>query len=330
MIDVHFENIRQRIIEQLDAAQTEILIAVYWFTNHHLFDKLIEKKENGLDVQLIIHNDYINNRESGLPFQQFIDVGGKFYFSDGHNPMHNKFCIIDEKTIINGSYNWTYYAERKNRENIIILHDKPELSHKFKDEFNRLKELTEEVNKISPLTKFEVDENNILRTRDYLANDIVHQAKDTNRREIVELAFEMAPENIDVQKTAFELDLTRKRRLTHSIGSSLMDDKYLIIIPKGSYIPISKSATTVTVEDNQESAHATIHFGENSKASINTQFAEMIITGLPPKPAGEARLKYLFTIDIYGNLRMEEYSLDNGQRVIINKKISALLEEMEE
>ena len=51
----------------------------------------------------------------------------------------------------------------------------------------------------------------------------------------------------------------------------------------------------------------------------------MRINGLPPKPAGEAKMKYHFTIDIYGNLRMEKYSLDNGVKHILNKNISYLL-----
>ena len=84
-------------------ANKEIIIAVYWFTNRELFDALVAKLQNGVNIHLIIHNDFINNRESGLPFQEFIDNGGKFYFSDGNNPMHNKFCIIDQKILINGA-----------------------------------------------------------------------------------------------------------------------------------------------------------------------------------------------------------------------------------
>lgn len=41
-------------------------------------------------------------------------------------------------------------------------------------------------------------------------------------------------------------------------------------------------------------------------------------------------MKYHFTIDIYGNLRMEKYSLDNGIRQVLTKKITGLLEKTEE
>ncbi len=330
MVKAHFDNIRHSILDELDKASEKIVVAVYWFTNQTLFQKLMTKVSDGLRVELIIHNDYINNRETGLNFQNFIDSGGEFYFSDTYNPMHNKFCVIDNKVLINGSYNWTYYAEDRNRENILLIKDEQETIDAFVAEFDRLKSLTEKVEKIRPLTKFEVDEFNILRARDYLANDIIYQAKTTGKKEIVESAFLIAPENIEVQQAAFDLNLTKKYRLKHSIGSRLKDDAYLVIVPKDSYIPTSRSEIVVTTNDNQTAVGATIHYGENSKASLNTPIIKMKIEGIPPRPAGEAQVKYHFTIDIFGNLRMEKFSLDNGVRQILSKNITDLLYEVNE
>lgn len=330
MVKVYFDEIRQQILTELDNAQEKIVVAVYWFTNKTLFQRLIDKVEAGLNVELIIHNDYINNREAGLPFQEFIDKGGEFYFSSTLNPMHNKFCVIDNKVLINGSYNWTYYAEDRNRENILLIKEEQETIDAFSIEFERLKFLTVKVETIRTLTKFEVDEFNLLRARDYLANDIVFQAKATGNRDIVESAFQLAPENIEVQKTAFDLNLTKRYKLKHSIGSSLKDDGYLIIVPKDSFIPISLSAIVITTVDNQVSSGATIHYGENPKASLNQTLVKMVVNKIPPKPAGEAKLKYHFSIDIYGNLKMHKFSLDTGLGQVINKKITELLEEEKE
>jgi hypothetical protein len=330
MVKAYFDEIRQQLLTELNNAQEKIVVAVYWFTNKTLFQCLIDKVEAGLNVELIIHNDYINNREAGLPFQEFIDKGGKFYFSSTLNPMHNKFCVIDNKVLINGSYNWTYYAEDRNRENILLIKEEQETIDAFSIEFERLKSLTEKVETIRELTKFEVDEFNLLRARDYLANDIVFQAKATGNKDIIESAFQLAPENIEVQKTAFDLNLTKRYKLKHSIGSSMKDDGYLIIVPKDSFIPISLSAIVITTVDNQVSSGATIHYGENPKASLNQALVKMVINKIPPKPAGEAKLKYHFTIDIYGNLKMHKFSLDTGLGQIINKKITELLEEEKE
>jgi hypothetical protein len=328
MIKVYFSGIRKQILEELDAATRKISVAVYWFTNETLFDKLMAKLNEGLSVEVIIHNDYINNRGSGLPFQDFIDKGGKFYFSDSDNPMHNKFCIIDDKVVINGSYNWTYYAEDKNRENALIIKEEKLVLDDFAAEYERLKSLTNQVNDIRVLTKFEVDEFNQLKARDYLANDIVYKAKETGRSDIVDEAFQIAPGNIEVQKTAFSFDLTKKWRLKHSIGTSLMNDKYLVIVPKGAMLPFSSTQIVQSVVDDQTSSSATIHYGENIKASQNKQFAQMTLTGLPAKPAGEAKMKYLFTIDIFGNLHMEKFSSDVERRQTVNKIITGLLEEV--
>ncbi len=330
MVKTHFDNIRHQIIKALDKATDRILVAVYWFTNEELFEKLLEQIEKGKKVELIIHNDFINNRNTGLDFQQFVDKGGEFYFSDINNPMHNKFCVIDNQILINGSYNWTYYAESKNRENIIIIENEKDTIESFISEFERLKSLTEKVTEIRQLTRFEVDENNVLSARDYLANDIVFQAKETNRPEIIETAFEIAPNNIEVQKTAFALNLTKKYRLKHSIGSSLLNDGYKIIVEKGEMIPVSSSTVVVTAADNQISSLATIHYGENPRASKNPKFAEIRLNGLPQKPAGEAKMKYHFTIDLKGNLKMEKYSLDNGKRQILIKRITGILEEVKD
>lgn len=329
MVRAYFDNIRHQIITELGEAKEKISIAVYWFTNEELFYKLIEKRKEGIQVELIVHNDYINNRETGLPFQEFINEGGNFYFSCTSNPMHNKFCVIDNQILINGSYNWTYYAENKNRENILIIKEESETIEAFAKEFERLKSLTERVEHIRPLTKFEVDEFNQLHARDYLANDIVFQAKTTNRPDIVESAFKIAPNNIEVQKTACNLDLTKKWRLKHSIGSSLQNNRYLIIVPQGTMLPVALCESVQTSIDNQRTSTSTIHYGEDPRASYNTQFAEMTITGLPPKPAGEAKMKFHCTIDIYGNLKIEKYSLDTGVRKTVTKKITGLLEEID-
>jgi len=53
--------------------------------------------------------------------------------------MHNKFCVIDNQTIISGSYNWTINAN-SNDENITILYDKL-TAELYTQEFRRIKEI---------------------------------------------------------------------------------------------------------------------------------------------------------------------------------------------
>jgi hypothetical protein len=326
MVKAHFQNIRVSIIKEIEKANKSLKVAVYWFTNHELFDLLYQKQKNGVQCELIIHNDYINNREAGLPFQKFIDAGGRFYFSDEENPMHNKFCIIDDQILINGSYNWTYYAESKNRENVLIIQDEKDVVKAFESEFVQLMELVKPQQSITRLTKFEVEENNLLRNRDYLAHDIIYQAKASNKPEMVKTAFEIAPQNLGIQKIANDLGLIKKFKLKSSVWVSIVNDGVKVIASKGAPIPATFTTIVRTSYDNQTKSVTDIVYGEFNKASENEKLAQMMLDGLPQKPAGKAEVKFTFSIDIDGNMRIEKLSLDTGKKEVISKKANWLIE----
>lgn len=327
MVYSHFENIRQQILDELTKAENEILVAMYWFTNRELFEKLCDKLKDGKEVQLIVHNDFINNRESGLNFQQFIDLGGKLYFSDPDTPMHNKFCVIDHRTLINGSYNWTYYAENKNNENILLINDENETINAFYNQFHHLTSQLKKVEIVEKLTRFEVDEFSPLSARNYLANDIVYEAKATNNPALVEKAFLIAPGNIKIQKAAVSLDLTKKRKLKYSLSASMINDRYLKILDKGTTIPVAMTKVVATTKDNQASCLSSICYGDNEWASENKEIMKITLYGLPKKPPGDAKMKNIFSVDIYGKLSIVKYSLDNGKRATASAWLTNLLED---
>ena len=133
-----FKDIKRNIISDLIDAKDEIRIAVAWFTNHEFYNILLKKIRDGIKVTLIIINDPINNRDGGLDWQKFINVGGILHFSYYPKIMHHKFCIIDNLILYNESYNWTYYGENINRENAIRFTDLPNLLADFNSEFEQL------------------------------------------------------------------------------------------------------------------------------------------------------------------------------------------------
>jgi len=326
MIKSYFHSIRKHIIKEVEKAEKEILVAVYWFTNQELFDLLIEKLNAGIKVKLIIHNDFINNRESGLPFQEFIDNGGKFYFSDGNNPMHNKFCIIDQSVLINGSYNWTYFAEEKNRENILVIEDVNEVINSFFNEFQRLIKLAIPLKKIEPISKFEIGLNDELNQKQYLAQDLLFKASKEPSKELVQQAFDLVPENIAVQKLADKLNLITKNVLKFNIGLSLENDGIKYLAKKGDKIPSSFSTIVRTSYDNQTKSKTDIVYGNNSNASQNKTLIDFEFDGIPALPKGKAEIKFTFSIDKDGNAIIQQLCLANGKKIIKRIKEINLIE----
>lgn len=129
---VHFEKIQSQILSELDKARFIIYVAVAWFTDPVLFEKLIERRDQGVTIQILFIDDEINAR-AGLPFKgnfQFKAIPPKGYFA---NINHHKFCVIDLERVINGSYNWTIKAQF-NEENITISNDR-ELAKEFAKRF---------------------------------------------------------------------------------------------------------------------------------------------------------------------------------------------------
>lgn len=267
MVQVHFRGIRDIILKEIEKAKTSLKAAVYWFTNEELFKMLYQKLLCDIQSELIIHNDYINNRDTGLPFQKFIDAGWKFYFSDEENPIHNKFCVIDNKVLINGSYNWTYYAEIKNRENVSIIKDEIEVVKAFEAEFLQLIELIKPLQSITRYAKFEIEENNLLRNRDYLAHDLICKAKSSNKPELVKTAFEITPQNLDIQKIANDLGLIKEIKLKSSVWVSMVNDGLKLIASKGTIVPASFTTIVRTSYDNQNISVTDKVYGKYDKAS---------------------------------------------------------------
>ena len=56
--------------------------------------------------------------------------------------LHHKFAVIDNKTVITGSFNWSPFAAHTNDETLLVIHS-PQLAIHFAREMDRLWESAE-------------------------------------------------------------------------------------------------------------------------------------------------------------------------------------------
>ena len=64
------------------------------------------------------------------------------YIDAAHAIAHNKIIIIDQETVITGSFNFTRAAEEKNAENLLIMRNR-ELAKVYIDNWYRHREHSE-------------------------------------------------------------------------------------------------------------------------------------------------------------------------------------------
>jgi phosphatidylserine/phosphatidylglycerophosphate/cardiolipin synthase-like enzyme len=132
--EAHFQDIQKRIIAAIENAKVSIRVVMAWFTNDTLFNKLLEKNYQGIDVKIAIYDDGVN-KKYGVDLSQIPHTKIKRGKKGGL--MHDKFCVIDNQVVITGSYNWTNNAETRNDENVTIQND-PEQATRYSEEYRRL------------------------------------------------------------------------------------------------------------------------------------------------------------------------------------------------
>lgn len=136
--EVFFEDIQNEILQAINDAKYIIWVAVAWFTNQVLFDALLQKKKEGLNIQIIINDDNIN-RDNGFDYEKYFETYRLKINPKYNNTMHNKFCMIDFSIVLHGTFNWTNKANY-NKETLEKLEGYGN-ALVFADQFMKLKKL---------------------------------------------------------------------------------------------------------------------------------------------------------------------------------------------
>lgn len=118
-VNVHFKDIKMEIISNLMKAQHHIKIAVAWLSDEDIIRVLTQKGKSGTDIKILI-SDAKENFKNLRKLRELLKSRCCLFIGITKPFMHNKFSIIDDQIIINGSYNWSY-AARTSEENIMVI-----------------------------------------------------------------------------------------------------------------------------------------------------------------------------------------------------------------
>ena len=145
-------NIRETLINLIDSEKRRIRIAMYFFTDPLLAKHIVGAQGRGVEVEFV--SDFSSITGLGAKYSKIktlVDAGIPVYVfgreTDGI--MHNKFFIFSDnfqnrKLLVSGSYNCTWSAQTKNRENVLIVED-PETVNLYKSSFERLKKSSQKL-----------------------------------------------------------------------------------------------------------------------------------------------------------------------------------------
>lgn len=131
------DKVAAEIIDEISAAESRIRFMAFTFTSDDIADAMLERAEAGVVVQGVVES---RNADRSYSEYKRLRTAVHDVLPDG-NPyiMHHKVIVIDDETVIVGSYNFTASADERNDENVLIIHD-PEVAALFVSEFGRVYE----------------------------------------------------------------------------------------------------------------------------------------------------------------------------------------------
>ena len=128
------------ILEAIRHARTQILVQAYSFTSRNLANALIAARRRGVDVRLTADREQtFSGENSRIP--DLAAAGIPVALEVAYQSAHSKTMVIDagsaDSAVITGSYNWTWAAQNRNAENVLILRRHPEVARAYAANWQR-------------------------------------------------------------------------------------------------------------------------------------------------------------------------------------------------
>jgi phosphatidylserine/phosphatidylglycerophosphate/cardiolipin synthase-like enzyme len=139
-IEAHFSpkgGCTEAIVQEIQHARHEILVLAYSFTSKPIAQALVDAKLRGVHVDIVL--DHSNEHEVYTDLHFFLEQGLVPVIDPHHAIAHNKVMVLDNRTLLTGSFNFTHHAENDNAENLLVIKGHPDMVRAYKANFHQHK-----------------------------------------------------------------------------------------------------------------------------------------------------------------------------------------------
>lgn len=135
-----WDNIEGLITDAIDASKKQVLVQAYLLTNKKIAATLIAAHRRGVEVQVLADAKQDARTESSR-LSELAAAGVTVLLETKYQNAHNKVIVIDAATsdaiLVTGSFNFTWTAQHKNAENILIVRKNPALVSRYRLNWER-------------------------------------------------------------------------------------------------------------------------------------------------------------------------------------------------
>ncbi len=132
------------VVREINEAKSEILVQAYSFTSKPIAQAIVDARKRGVAVEAVLDKSQRSEKYTEADFLAHAQI--PTWIDAAHAIAHNKIIIIDRKTLITGSFNFTKAAEEKNAENLLVLRGNKLLVDRYRGNFEAHKDHSEVYN----------------------------------------------------------------------------------------------------------------------------------------------------------------------------------------
>jgi phosphatidylserine/phosphatidylglycerophosphate/cardiolipin synthase-like enzyme len=127
------KNCNKKIVDEIHKSKRSVNFMIFTFTEKSVLYALLDAKTRNITIQGIVEKRSASHDAYRLLSYQDINIS----FDKNPATMHHKVFIIDNKTVVAGSFNPTKNADERNAENIVIMKSNV-IAKWYLEEFDRI------------------------------------------------------------------------------------------------------------------------------------------------------------------------------------------------
>lgn len=135
-----WDNVEGLIVDAIGDARRQVLVQAYLLTSKKIATALVAAHRRGIDVRILVDAAQLEKVESSAAPSLWA-AGIPVWLETRYQNAHNKIIVIDadtpKATVITGSFNFTWTAQHKNAENVLIARNNPTLAARYAQNWER-------------------------------------------------------------------------------------------------------------------------------------------------------------------------------------------------
>ncbi|MDZ4252375.1 MAG: phospholipase D family protein [Sulfuritalea sp.] len=137
------------IVRVVGEARQSIHVQAYLLTSRSIAKALTDARARGVAVEILADREMLEKSDKSL-LPQMLEGGIPVWLETRYAAAHNKVMLIDaalaDAVVITGSYNFSWSAQARNAENLLILRGNPALVRRYLDNWRRHRDDAQQMN----------------------------------------------------------------------------------------------------------------------------------------------------------------------------------------